>query len=233
LLALELLLAALLGELALLEPPLGAVLEPGQPLGLLALLAQLLAIEAIVAAGLALDHRMPLDVAIANPGLALDALPLDTLRALALDALLPLDALPLDPLGALALDALLPLDALGPDALDVPRAPLDDPLLALRPRNADTLLALRALHAHALLALRTLHAHALLALRLLRPRPLRTLGLTGLGLLGALLAFIRLGLGGGGDCKRRDGRDQKSFGHRKNLACLDSGHFGEIRLITI
>jgi hypothetical protein len=192
---------------------------------------------------------MPLDVAAANAGLALDALPLDTLRALALDALLPLGALALDPLRALALDALLalgalPLDPLGPDALDVPRAPLDNPLLALRPLETNALLALRtrdphplltlrALHANALLALGPLHADSLDALLALRPS-LLALGLGRLGLLSALLfvaAWLRLG--GGGDCKRRDGRDQKGFGHRRYLACLDSGHFGETRLITI
>jgi hypothetical protein len=196
---------------------------------------------------------MAIEVAVADASLTLDMLALDALRTLALDALLPLDALRALPFDVLA------LDALGPDALDVPRASLDDPLLALGTFKTHPLLALRALETHPLLALRPLHANALLALRsleldpllalrslhadaldaLLALRPsllrlgLRRLGLR-LGLLGPLLMLAaRLGLGGSGDCKRRDGRDQKGFGHRKISACLDSGHFGENRLITI
>jgi hypothetical protein len=57
-----------------------------------------------------------------------------------------------------------------------------------------------------------------LALGSLGPRLLGARGslrLPGFGFLGPLLAVAALGVGGSGDCKRRDGRDQKGFGHRK------------------
>jgi hypothetical protein len=105
------------------------------------------------------------------------------------------------------LDALL---ALGPFETHL--------LLALRALHADPLLALRSLELDPLLALRALHPDALLTLRLLGPGLLAALGPRRLRLLGLLLVLAaRLGLGGSGDCKRRDGRDQKGLGHGKSL----------------
>jgi hypothetical protein len=127
-------------------------------------------------------------------------------------------------LGASHPDALLALRPRHPYAL-LPLGPVEaDSLLALRTLYAHPLLALRTLETHPLLPLRPLHAEALLALRALGSNALLALlafrasllGSGRLGSLGAVFVLARLGVRRNRERKRRNGRDQKGFGHRKS-----------------